>query len=202
MVIREVEFIGSFVKESACPAHRLPEYAFIGRSNVGKSSLINYLLDRKEVAKVSKQPGKTSTINYFRINQSWCLVDLPGYGYAKTSQKNRESWDKMTRSYLAQRKNLVTVFILIDSNISPQQADIDFISWMGNEALPCTIIFCKIDKSKPLQIKHNVLNFQNKLLELWETLPSMFEVSSVKRVGGNAILDYIARLNSALSDQR
>ncbi len=198
MVINEVEFLGSFVRMDKCPDHKLPEYAFVGRSNVGKSSLINYLLDRKEVARVSKRPGKTSTMNFYKVNDAWCLVDLPGYGYAKVSQKNRTQWEVMTRKFLVQRHNLVTTFVLVDSNIVPQSADIEFLNWLGSEKVPLTLAFCKIDKSKPIQIKHNVLNFQQKMLETWASLPPVFQVSSLKRVGGNAILDYIAQLNSSL----
>lgn len=198
MVIKEVEFLGSFVKVSSCPEHELPEYAFVGRSNVGKSSLINYLLDRKDLARVSNKPGKTSTINYFKINNQWCLVDLPGYGYAKTSQKNRAQWDVMTRKFLQARKNIITIFVLVDSNIPPQELDLEFINWLGGHGLPLSIVFCKIDKSKPVQIKHNVIKFHEKLLDSWNTLPPMFEVSSTKRMGSKTILEYIAELNSAL----
>lgn len=198
MVINEVDFLGSFVRVDRCPDYKLPEYAFVGRSNVGKSSLINYLLDRKEVARVSKRPGKTTTMNYYKVNSAWCLVDLPGYGYAKVSQKSRAQWEVMTTTYLSQRPNLVTTFILIDSNIPPQASDLEFLDWLGSERIPFTLVFCKTDKSKPVQIKHNVLNFQAKMLETWALLPPVFQVSSLKRVGGNAILDYIARLNSSL----
>jgi GTP-binding protein len=195
MKIKKAEFVGSFVREEKCPQVNLHEYAFIGRSNVGKSSLVNYLLNQKELAKVSGTPGKTQTINFFNVNDNWHLVDLPGYGYARISKGKREEWFKFIRYYLKNRKQLVCTFILIDSRILPQKADIEFINWMGESRLPFAIIFTKADKLKSPDLIVNTEAFKKKLLESWEELPPFFITSSFRKHGGETILQYVDECN-------
>ena len=155
-MIQSAKFIGSFPKTDDCPQSELPEFAFIGRSNVGKSSLINLLTNRKELAKVSKTPGKTQMLNFFLIDENWHLVDLPGYGYAKLSKTTRAVFDKMIRYYISKREQLVTVFLLIDSSISPQKIDLEFIDWLGQNRIQFAIVFTKSDKEKALQVQKNI----------------------------------------------
>lgn len=190
-MIRSATFVGAFPKSDDCPATELPEFAFIGRSNVGKSSLINMLTDKKDLAKVSKTPGKTQTINFFLIDESWHLVDLPGYGYAKVSKTTRTVFDKMIRYYITHRSLLVNLFVLIDSTIPPQQIDLDFISWLGEQRIPFSIVFTKSDKEKALQVQKNVRLFKNKLLENWSALPPVYLTSAEKRRGRAELLGYI-----------
>lgn len=190
-MIQSAKFIGSFPKTDDCPQSVLPEFAFIGRSNVGKSSLINLLTNRKELAKVSKTPGKTQMINFFLLDESWHLVDLPGYGYAKLSKTTRAVFDKMIRYYLSKREQLVTIFLLIDSSISPQKIDLEFIDWLGQNRIQFAIIFTKSDKEKALQVQKNIKQFKAKMLENWEGLPPFFLTSSEKNRGGNEIMKYI-----------
>lgn len=190
-MIQNAKFIGSFPKTDDCPQTEFPEFAFIGRSNVGKSSLINLLTNRKELAKVSKTPGKTQMINFFLIDESWHLVDLPGYGYAKLSKTTRAIFDKMIRYYLSKREQLSTVFLLIDCSISPQKIDLEFIDWLGQNRIPFAVIFTKSDKEKALQVQKNMKNFKAKILENWEGLPPFFLTSSEKNRGGNEIMEYI-----------
>lgn len=191
MEIKTAEYVGSFVQLAQCPKTRMPEFAFIGRSNVGKSSLVNYLCGRKALAKVSVTPGKTQTLNYFNINNHWYLVDLPGYGYAKTSRTTRAKWDEMIRSYILKRETLQYVFILIDSRISPQKIDVDFINWMGSKGIPFCIIFTKADKPSSPETQSNVANFKNTLLVNWEELPPLFVTSSEKKMGKENVLAFI-----------
>ncbi len=191
-------FMGSFVKEESCPQDEVPEYAFIGRSNVGKSSLINYITNQKDLAKVSATPGKTQTINFFKINATWHLVDLPGYGYARISQSKREEWIKFIRYYLKNRKQLVTVFVLIDSRIPPQKLDLEFVNWLGENNLPVAVIFTKNDRPKSPEMLTNIKNFQKELLKTWEELPLQFVTSSEKRVGKEMVLEYIEECNKNL----
>ena len=190
-LIQSAKFIGAFPKTDDCPKTEFPEFAFIGRSNVGKSSLINLITNRKELAKVSKTPGKTQTINFFLIDQSWHLVDLPGYGYARVSKSTREVFSKMIKYYITHREQLLTIFVLIDATISPQKIDLDFINWLGEIRMPFAIIFTKSDREKALVIQKNVKLFKSKMLENWETLPNCIITSSEKNRGGKEIMEYI-----------
>ena len=193
MIVKTTRFVGSFVTPLQCPKPDIPEYAFIGRSNVGKSSLINMLTGHKSLAKVSNTPGKTQTINHFLINDDWYLVDLPGYGYAKVSKVQRAKWEKFIRNYLHKRANLQCVMLLIDSRIPPQEADLEFANWLGEWQIPFVIIFTKIDnkKYKP----ENIEVFRKKMLETWENMPQTFLSSSPKRLGKKEILDFIDQIN-------
>ncbi|MCD6112184.1 MAG: YihA family ribosome biogenesis GTP-binding protein [Bacteroidales bacterium] len=195
MHIKKAEFVISNSTYTKCPNALLPEYAFIGRSNVGKSSLINMLIGRKKLAKISSTPGKTQLINHFIINDSWYLVDLPGYGYAKTSKVNRSKWTKMISDYLLKRKNLLNTFILIDSRLSPQKIDLEFIEWMGINELPFIIVFTKIDKINKLKQKQNIDIYVKELHKSWEELPDIFISSAVKNIGKEQILDFIEKTN-------
>ncbi len=199
MQIKSTKFVISSPDIQKCPEPNLPEYAFIGRSNVGKSSLINMLTDNKKLAKISGTPGKTQLINHFLINDKWYLVDLPGYGFAKSSKKAREKWGLMIKKYLVKRKNLLCIFILIDSRLSPQKADIDFINWIGINKLPFMIIFTKTDKLKKIQLTQNINLFKNRLLENWEELPQFFISSAKTKSGKENILDFIEKTNIIFS---
>lgn len=190
-MIQHAKFIGAFPKTDDCPKTEFAEFAFIGRSNVGKSSLINLITNRKELAKVSKTPGKTQTINFFLIDESWHLVDLPGYGYAKVSKSSREVFSKMIKYYITNREQLLNVFVLIDSTISPQKIDLEFINWLGEIHVPFSIIFTKSDKDKALAIQKNIKAFKNKMLETWFELPNMILTSSEKNRGSKEIMQYI-----------
>lgn len=196
MIIKTADYISSFVEWEKCPDSKLPEYAFIGRSNVGKSSLINMVTGRNKLAKVSNTPGKTQCINFFLINENWHLVDLPGYGYAKVSKKEREKWMLMTKAYMSNRTQLVCVFQLIDSRIPPQDIDIEFINWMGSKGVPFVIVFTKNDK--PAKNKGNIKAFKNKLKEMWEELPITFVTSSAKNIGQEEILRFIDETNEKI----
>jgi len=196
MEIKEVEFVGSFERESQCPQDDVPEYAFIGRSNVGKSSLINMLCNRKGLAKVSNTPGKTQTINFFRVDSAWHLVDLPGYGYAKISKKMRLKWEKMIERYLITRPQLQVVFVLLDSRHDLQKIDLEFINWLGERRVPFVLVYTKTDKLKKSQVGENVKRIQNGILKYWNSLPQEFITSSEKKEGGQEILDFIGDLNN------
>lgn len=198
--IIESTFIKSSTKLQECPNPHLPEYAFIGRSNVGKSSLINYLCDRKSLAMTSGKPGKTRVINHFLIDKSWYLVDLPGYGYARVSKSERRKFEQMIRDYLLHRPNLSNVFILIDANISPQKIDLEFIEWLGISSIPFTIIFTKADKSKDSSLNENLEAFLKALSESWEELPKHIVTSSSKRFGREEVLALIAQTNDQVSN--
>lgn len=193
MDIHQADFKGSFVEWQKCPESTLPEYAFIGRSNVGKSSLINMLTDRKSLAKTSNTPGKTQCINFFEINNTWNLVDLPGYGYAKTSKVNREKWLQFTKAYLDKRPQLLNTFLLIDARIEPQKIDLDFANWLGEKGIPFSVIFTKNDRL--YKTEANVLKFKETLSEYWEELPLFFVSSSTTRLGRDEILNYIDSIN-------
>lgn len=190
-MIQNAKFIGAFPKTDDCPKTEFAEFAFIGRSNVGKSSLINLITNRKDLAKVSKTPGKTQTINFFLIDESWHLVDLPGYGYARVSKTTREVFSKMIKYYIANRKQLLNVFVLIDCTISPQKIDLDFINWLGEIRVPFSIVFTKSDREKALQIQKNIKQFKTKMLENWTSLPNMIITSSEKNRGNKEIMEYI-----------
>lgn len=196
MKVESVEFRGSFPRESQCPKEDRPEYALIGRSNVGKSSLINALTGQKSIAKISNKPGKTQLLNFYLVNRAWCLVDLPGYGYAKISKRKRLEWEKMIEGYLMKRFNLQCAMILIDANIKPQPIDIEFINWLGERRIPFVIVYTKMDKSKPAEIEQNIENFRTALKEYWNSLPKEFFTSSREGTGTQDILDFIAETNS------
>ncbi len=191
MIIKEATFVASNAKLEQLPASTMPEYAFVGRSNVGKSSLINMICSRKGLAKTSGKPGKTITINHFIINGSWYLVDLPGYGYAKRSKDAREKWSVLMDSYLLNRPNLITTFILIDSRIEPQKSDLQLMEWMGEHALPFVIVFTKSDKLGAVNLEKSVNTYKKQLLLQWEELPPVIVTSSELRKGKEEILDYI-----------
>lgn len=196
MIIKEAYFTGSFERENQCPKEIRPEYAFIGRSNVGKSSLVNMLTGRKSLAKVSNTPGKTQTINYYDINGDWYLVDLPGYGYARISQTQRKKWEQMIERYLVTRGQLQCAFVLIDIRHDLQQIDKEFIDWLGERHIPFNIIYTKADKIKATQVEKHVKRIQDSLLETWHSLPKQFITSSAKRGGRDEVLDYIDELNA------
>jgi GTP-binding protein len=191
MEITSAEFIISNTQVSKCPSPDKPEFAFIGRSNVGKSSLINMLTQRKNLAKTSSTPGKTQTINHFLINQKWYLVDLPGYGYATVSKTTKEGWSQMITSYFKQRENVYCTFILIDSRLEPQKKDIDFINWLGGLGIPIALVLTKIDKIKQSELARSKKNFETRLLKDWEELPPIFITSAEKKTGRDHLLDFI-----------
>ncbi|MBQ6068765.1 MAG: YihA family ribosome biogenesis GTP-binding protein [Bacteroidales bacterium] len=200
MEITKAAFVVSNSDYRKCPDTKLPEYAFIGRSNVGKSSLINMLTGVKGLAKTSGQPGKTQLINHFLINGQWYLVDLPGYGYARTSKTSREKWQKMIVDYILKRQQLVNVFVLVDSRIPPQKIDVDFINFLGQNGVPLTIVFTKIDKQKQREVSATVNTYQRTLAEAWEDLPEMLMTSSVTRYGRDRLLDRIDEINRTLQN--
>lgn len=195
MIIKSASFLQSNTNVNKLPKPDKPEYAFIGRSNVGKSSLINMLTGNSKLAKVSSTPGKTITINHFIINKEWCLVDLPGYGFAKRSQKDREMWKKMLDAYILGRPNLMMTFVLVDSRIKPQKIDLDFISSLGENQVPFAIIFTKADKLGSGQLSANIEVYKNELLKEWEELPTMIVTSSEKKIGRDNVLDLIEFYN-------
>ncbi len=199
MKITKAEFITSSSEVSQCPPEQIPEYAFIGRSNVGKSSLINMLVDRKKLAKTSSTPGKTRLINHFKINHEWFLCDLPGYGYAKVSKKDRDTFSKMIEQYATKRTNLVCFFVLVDARHKPQQLDLDFIEWLGDSNLPFVIALTKIDKVSQTLRSTNLLLLKNELSKTWEELPVIFETSAEKKTGRNEVLEFIDETNKKLA---
>ncbi len=190
-LVKSALFVKSSAVHTDCPPPLKPEFAFIGRSNVGKSSLINYITGYQKLAKISGSPGKTQTINHFVINGTWFLVDLPGYGYAKVSQELRAKWKKMLDAYLLQRENLVYTFVLVDSRLSPQKNDVEFINWLGLHEIPFVIVFTKIDKNTTSETKKNVDNFKKELSKYWDDLPLTLLSSSEKGIGKEEILDFI-----------
>jgi GTP-binding protein len=194
MNIISAEFVSSYADVSKCPPPDKPEFAFIGRSNVGKSSLINMLTNSKKLAKTSVKPGKTQTINHFLINSSWYLVDLPGYGYASVSKSLRAGFGKMIENYVLKRENLTCLFILIDSRLEPQANDLDFIEWAGSREIPLAILFTKIDKLKRNELQKNLKQYESTLLSRWEELPTMILTSAEKGEGKKEILDLIDEL--------
>jgi GTP-binding protein len=191
MKISSAEFLVSSSKVGQCPEAQMPEFAFIGRSNVGKSSLINMLTQRKGLAMTSGKPGKTLLVNHFTINNAWNLVDLPGYGYARISKEGREKLRKLIESYVLKREQLYNLFVLIDSRLEPQKIDLEFIEWLGENGIPFSIVFTKTDKQSVLQTTTKVNLFKQKMLETWEELPPMFLSSFEKSIGRDEILSYI-----------
>jgi GTP-binding protein len=200
MEIKTAEFTLSAPTVSMCPQDSKPEYAFIGRSNVGKSSLINMLTNHKKLAKTSQTPGKTLLINHFIINKEWYLVDLPGYGYAKRSKKEQQKLDQMIRGYILQREQLVNVFVLVDVRLEPQKIDLEFIEWLGQSSVPFSIVFTKADKLTANKVAQNVEAYKKTLLETWEELPPYYITSSEKRQGREEVLEYIDNINQSLKN--
>jgi GTP-binding protein len=201
MKINKAEFVISNTDVSKAPQEPLPEYAFIGRSNVGKSSLINMLTNHKKLAKTSGTPGKTQLINHFKINDDWFLVDLPGYGYAKTSKTSRRKFQKLITDYFKQRKNLVNAFVLIDSRHPPQKVDMEFMRWLGENQIPFSIVFTKADKLSSNELGKNLRKYKMKFLQEWQSLPQIFVTSASSKLGRDEILNYIERLNDTLRDE-
>ena len=198
MVIKSAEFVISNSRVEKCPTTGLPEYAFIGRSNVGKSSLINMLTARKGLAMTSQKPGKTQLINHFIINDAWYLVDLPGYGYARLGKDSRDSLRRMIEDYVLERKELVLLFVLLDCRHEPQKIDLEFIQWLGEEGVPFALIFTKADKLSKGRLAANVEAYKAKLREEWEELPPIFVTSSEERMGRDELLGYIEEVNTTL----
>lgn len=197
MKIKSAEFIISNTDLEKCPKTELPEYAFIGRSNVGKSSLINFITGRTHLAKTSSKPGKTQLINHFLINKDWYLVDLPGYGWAQVSKTMKEKWNIMIKDYMRSRKNLYNVFVLVDSRIEPQKIDLDFIAWLGEQGIALGIIFTKADRPRHKSTTGNIRAFKEELKKIWEELPPTFVCSAAKKVGGDDILNFIDKVNGS-----
>ena len=200
MKINSAEFEISNSRADQCPKSNIPEYAFIGRSNVGKSSLINMLTQRKGLAMTSSTPGKTMLINHFRINDEWYLVDLPGYGYAKRSKKDQEKLQNIISFYVLEREQLTNLFVLIDSRLKPQKIDLEFIEWLGENGVPFSIKFTKADKNKKGELRKNVDTFLATLREQWEELPPHFITSSESRLGREELLNYIENINKSIED--
>lgn len=198
MVIKSAEFVISNSRVEKCPTTGLPEYAFIGRSNVGKSSLINMLTARKGLAMTSQKPGKTQLINHFIINDAWYLVDLPGYGYARLGKDSRDSLRRMIEDYVLERKELVLLFVLLDCRHDPQKIDLEFIQWLGEEGVPFALVFTKADKLSKGRLASNVEAYKAKLHEEWEELPPIFVTSSEERMGRDELLGYIEEINTTL----
>ncbi len=198
MVIKSAEFVISNSRVEKCPTTGLPEYAFIGRSNVGKSSLINMLTARKGLAMTSQKPGKTQLINHFIINDAWYLVDLPGYGYARLGKDSRDRLRRMIEDYVLERKELVLLFVLLDCRHEPQKIDLEFIQWLGEEGVPFALVFTKADKLSKGRLAANVEAYKAKLREEWEELPPIFVTSSEERMGRDELLGYIEEINTTL----
>ncbi len=195
MEIKEASFIVSNTDVKKCPEPNLPEYAFIGRSNVGKSSLINKITNKKSLAKTSGKPGKTRLINHFLINKEWYMVDLPGYGFAQIPLKERKKLENIIQNYILQRANLYCLFVLIDSRHEPQKVDLDFMEWLGISEIPFSIVFTKTDKLKPQELETNLKNYEEKMFEKWEVMPDYFISSAETGTGAQEILDFIESVN-------
>lgn len=198
MIIKDAKFVISNTDYTKCPQDGLPEYAFIGRSNVGKSSLINMLTNRKGLAMTSSKPGKTLLINHFIINDNWYLVDLPGYGYAQRGKSGREQIASIIESYIYNREQMTALFVLLDSRHDPQKIDLEFMEALGENGVPFAIVFTKIDKQSKSKTHDNISRYKDKLLETWEELPPIFLTSSEHKIGGEEILDYIDNINKEL----
>lgn len=200
MLIKTAEFTLSAPVVGMCPKDTKPEYAFIGRSNVGKSSLINMLTNNKKLAKTSSTPGKTLLINHFIINREWYLVDLPGYGFAKRSKSEVQRLDQMIRGYILQREQLVNVFVLVDIRLEPQKIDLEFMQWLGESGIPFSILFTKADKLTKTKARASVETYEKKLLETWEEMPPYFVTSAENKEGREEVLDYIAQINQSIQE--
>ncbi len=198
MVIKTAEFVKSSQKWQDCPAPTLPEYAFIGRSNVGKSSLINAMMNHKDLAKTSQTPGKTQLINHFLVNETWYLTDLPGYGYARVSKSLRKDFEKLITNYILNRQNLVNLFVLVDARHTPQKIDMEFMQWLGESSIPFSIVFTKADKLKSGGADRNVEAYKTELLKTWEDLPNLYVTSAEKKTGTDDILRFISETNQFL----
>ena len=198
MQIKTAEFVVSNQEVAKCPTNKLPEYAFIGRSNVGKSSIINMLTNQKNLAKTSGRPGKTQLINHFVINKEWFLVDLPGYGYARVSKAAKKTFQKFITAYFKERKQLVSAFVLVDIRHTPQAVDLGFMQWLGEHEIPFSIIFTKADKLRPKAIEDHIKKYKTILLETWEEFPNYFVTSSANYTGKDALLSYIDSINKDL----
>lgn len=199
MKIKSINFVKSSRKWQECPEPNIPEYAFIGRSNVGKSSLINAIMNHKDLAKTSQTPGKTRLINHFIVNEEWYLTDLPGYGYAKVSKIQRRDFEKLITNYIFNRKNLVHLFVLVDVRHTPQKIDLEFMEWCGENNISFSLIFTKADKLKShIDAEKNTEAYQKVLLETWEELPDMYITSAKKKTGNEEILRYIEKTNEFL----
>ncbi len=198
MQIKSAEFLMSNSEVAKCPKDRLPEYAFIGRSNVGKSSLINMLMLRKSLAKTSGRPGKTQLINHFLINKKWYLVDLPGYGYARVSKTSKKTFQKFITNYFEKREQMILAFVLVDCRHEPQPIDLEFMQWMGESGIPFNIIFTKADKLKPKALERNIALYAEKMLETWEEMPPYFITSATDSTGRDEVLKYIEELNASI----
>jgi len=199
MEIKSAEFIASYTSYKDCPKDKLPEYAFVGRSNVGKSSLINMLVDQRKLAKTSQSPGKTQLINHFIINNSWYLVDLPGYGFAKVSKSIRKDFNRLIKDYCEFRENLTCLFVLLDSRHTPQKNDMEFMQWLGEKQIPFCMIFTKIDKLSSSALNKNIKAYKKEMLKIWEALPDIFMTSSEKKIGGVEILSFIENINQSVN---
>ncbi len=202
MIIRSAVFVKSCPSLKECPSSLIPEFAFIGRSNVGKSSLINMLAGRKGLAKISVQPGKTRTMNYFLINEDWHIVDLPGYGYARVPVEIRNKWIKSTENYIMKRDNLVSLFVLIDIRVKPQKSDLNFMDFLGKNQIPFARVFTKIDKISGTAVSKSIKAFDLEMLKTWESLPPTFTTSSVKGKGKEEILSFIEESINIFSNNR
>ncbi len=200
MQIKSAEFVMSNSDVDKCPKDRLPEYAFIGRSNVGKSSLINMLMQRKSLAKTSGRPGKTQLINHFLINKNWYLVDLPGYGYARVSKSSKKVFQKFITNYFEKREQMVLAFVLVDCRHEPQPIDMEFMQWMGENQVPFSIIFTKADKLKPNALQRNLENYEQKMLATWEEMPHYIVTSSSNDTGRDELLAYIGSINEEFNN--
>ena len=198
MEIKQATFVVSNTQVAKCPTHKLPEYAFIGRSNVGKSSLINMLTNHKGLAKTSSKPGKTQLINHFLINKEWYLVDLPGYGYAKVSKQSKKTFQQFITDYFKKRRELINAFVLVDIRHEPQKIDLEFMQWLGENAIPFAIVFTKADKLTEKQIQEHVASYSEILLQQWEEMPPYFITSSENRMGKEDLLSYIETINQSL----
>lgn len=195
MNIKSAKFVISNTDHTKCPAPVMPEYAFIGRSNVGKSSLINMLVDRNDMAKTSGKPGKTQLINHFLINDNWYLVDLPGYGYAKVSKDKREVFEKFISNYILERKNLMCMMVLLDSRLEPQKIDLEFMDWLGEKEIPFVMVFTKIDKLSKKKFKDNIDHYKEEMGKHWDELPECFYTSAEKKEGRKELLTFIENAN-------
>ena len=198
MKIKSAQFVISNTDITKCPSDGKPEYAFIGRSNVGKSSLINMVTERKSLAKTSGRPGKTQLINHFIINDEWYLVDLPGYGYAKASKTSRMKWEKFISEYLTKREELLNVFVLIDCRLEPQKIDLEFMNWCGEKGIAFSMVFTKMDKVSSTVLQKNLAKYKKEMLKYWEELPPVFTTSAESKFGREKLLNYIERITEAV----